>query len=204
VGTNSGVDHQMLNSINNRKIVFVDGEDHQGINLPSKITPRSIFKRELPKRSILKLAIHPLPFSAEKRYFSNAEFSKKYLVSFVANLNTNPVRLIIHNELIKRKSKEIFSGNTGETAYNASTSNYLTTPTYNQILNSSLISINAPGGGQDCARFWEILASGAMLLTYRLDLTIPNSFVEDYDYVTFRTMEELNKKIDFYLANPEA
>lgn len=59
------------------------------------------------------------------------------------------------------------------------------TPRYRQILLRSMMSVSVAGAGCDTARFWEILAAGAMLLTQDLDLVIPHGFSDGSDGVTF-------------------
>jgi hypothetical protein len=70
------------------------------------------------------------------------------------------------------------------------------------LLARSKISISAPGAGYDCARYWEILAAGAMLFTYDPDIVIPNGFTDGVNCATFSSISEFEDKLEYYLAHP--
>lgn len=53
-------------------------------------------------------------------------------------------------------------------------------------------------------RTFEALASGAFLITQRTKDQSSDPFSEDYNIVCFSTLEELIKKISYYLEHPEA
>ncbi len=206
VGSNAGVRHHLLQSVVNPRKVFVDGSDFAGFEVPAAIRFKAVFKRELNRqtRGALDNSIHPLPFAAEKRYFI-APPNKDILVSFVANMNTNPLRNSVHVRLQNLQNPAIVSGSTNERAYNPGGARQapVDTPVYRQLLSRSLISVNVPGAGYDCARYWEILAARAMLLTYEPDILIPDAFTDGMDCATFASLDEFDSKLKFYTADPQ-
>lgn len=206
VGSNHGVEHGILELIDNARVVALDGSDHARLLVPDNIRFKCVFKRELCVEEHVAESdfIYPLPFAAEKRYFI-PRMQKDILVSFVATMDTNPLRASLHRRLLNRRNPGIFSGNTGERAYSSykPMTNPLETPEYRKILARSQISVNAPGAGYDCARYWEILAVGAMLLTYEPGIVIPDPFTDGVNCVTFASLNEFDEKLDFYMAHPE-
>jgi len=191
--------------LNPRK-VFVDGTDLAGFDVPAAIRFKAVFKRELCRanRSALTDGIRALPFAAEKRYFA-APQNKDILVSFIANMNTNPLRNSVHVRLQNLQNPAIISGSTNERAYNPGGARQtpVETPVYRQLLGRSVISVNVPGAGYDCARFWEILAARAMLLTYEPDIVIPDGFTDGVDCATFSSLDEFDSKLKFYTSDPQ-
>ena len=206
IGSNHGVNHHLLEDVKNPRIVAVDGSDHASFEVPGTTRVKAVFKRELclvapnPAENF----IYPMPFAAEKRYFT-PPVEKDILVSFVANTNTIPVRHSIHVRLRNRNHPAIFSGSTNERSYSVTSPRPIAveTPTYRQLLARSQISISAPGAGYDCARYWEILAARAMLFTYTPDILIPNGFTDGVNCATFSSLQEFDDKLDYYLARPE-
>jgi Glycosyl transferases group 1 len=205
VGSNRGVDTHLLRGVENPRIVAVDGGDNAQFEVPTTIRFKAIFKRELCPQNGEAAAEHvyPLPFAAEKRYFT-APRSKDVLVSFVANMATNPLRNSIHVRLLNKKHPGIISGSTKERSYSvpAPQANAIETPIYRDLLARSWISVSVPGLGYDCARFWGILAARSMLFTYTPDIVIPNGFTDGVNAVMFSSIPEFEQKLDYYLANP--
>jgi len=205
IGSNSGVDYHLLEGVNNPRIVAVDGSDHAAFEVPAITRIKAVFKRELCEadKNPADNCVYPLPFAAEQRYFTKST-TKDLLVSFVANMDTNPLRHSVHTRLLNRTDSAIFSGSTNERTYSvtAPRSNAIETPTYRQLLARSRISVSVPGAGYDCARYWEIPAAKAMLFTYTPDIVIPNPFTDGINCVTFSSMSEFEEKLDHYLSHP--
>jgi len=205
VGSGTGIKCSFLKSVSNQKIVYIDGSDYQLLDIPEDIPFKAVFKRELccAVNSYSEHFIFPLPFAAEKRYFSPPR-EKDILVSFLANMRMNPLRQSIHTRLQIRNQVGIISGSTDERAYSPLESKPLPieTPGYHELLSRSIISINVPGFGYDCARFWEILAARAMLFTYTPDISIPHYFQDGVNFVTFSSIAEFEVKLEFYLERP--
>lgn len=206
IGSNMGVRYELVRQIRNPRIVYVDGSDFQSINPPTDVRFKAIFKRELGRALPDPPAkrIHPLPFAAERRYFASKPVEKDIAVSFVANLSSNPLRYSIYQRLLNCGRREVVAGSTGERSYDGLAPEPMETPVYREILHRSRVGISAPGNGYDCARYWEVLASGAMLLTWDLDIVIPNGFSDGVDCMSFRSLDEFNEKLAFCFSHPDA
>lgn len=207
VGSNAGVRHHLLQGVSNPRLIFVDGGDGAQFDVPPSLRFKAVFKRELCREDRAvgpNHAVFPLPFAAERRYFT-PPVAKDILVSFIATLRTNPLRNSIHVRLQNQNNPAIVSGSTSERSYSVGQPRPLPigTPNYHQILARSLISVSVPGMGWDCARFWEILAARAMLLTFTPDIVIPDGFKDGIDYATFASLDEFESKLKFYTAKPE-
>jgi len=202
LGSNLGANLGLFAQLRNERKVFVDGSDHQSVALPHNIEVKAIFKRELSRVVELEpdAPMFALPFAAEDRYFASAPVRKDIALSFLANMNTNPLRHSIHQRIGRlRHPAPIVSGSTGESSYNGVNGNPLPTPRYRDILLRSRIGVNVPGAGYDCARYWEILAAGAMLMTWEPDIVIPEAFSDGVDCVTFSSLAEFDDKARYYL-----
>jgi hypothetical protein len=206
VGSNVGVRTELLHGVANPRLVYVDGTDHQTIAAPAGLAVAGVFKRELCPRDPAAghPQVAPLPFAAEQRYFAEAR-RRDVAVSFLCNVFTNPLRASVYHRLVARGRPDVLAGATGERAYDPAHPRGLPveTPMYRDVLHRSQISVNVPGAGYDCARYWEILAAGAMLLTYTPDIVIPHGFTDGVDCVTFDSLPELEAKLDFYLDRPD-
>jgi SAM-dependent methyltransferase len=207
VGSNAGVRSHLVQDVANPRKVFVDGGDSQDFAVTNNIRFKAVFKRELNRcfREAADQRIFPLPFAAEQRYLSNEVFAKDLHVSFIANMGTNPWRHSIHQRLQNLHLPGVVSGTTNERAYSETRpkSEAIETPLYRQLLRRSRISVSVAGAGYDTARFWEILAARAMLFTQQLDIVIPQGFTDGHDCVTFRSLDEFDEKLVFYMNRPE-
>lgn len=203
VGSNAGVRSHLVQDVKNPRKVFVDGGDSQDFGVTNNIRFKAVFKRELNRRfhDAGEQRVLPLPFAAEKRYFGEPAPQRDLAVTFLANMHTNPWRHSVHQRLRNLKHPGIVSGTTNERAYSQSQpkSQAVETPLYRQLLRRSRISVSVAGAGYDTARFWEILAAGAMLFTQDLDIVIPHGFTDGHDCVTFRSLDEFDEKLTYYL-----
>ena len=201
VGSGKFTDYSYLKTIQHPKVIYIDGSDFPNLerNLPCPVN--IIFKRELLKSDIkaLSIPLFPLPFAAEKRYFANIEHRRTIPVSFVC-APSNYMRRSV-KQVIAANFKNAFVESTGERAYNGTSGVAVNTPKYSKVLSESIVSVNVPGKGWDCARYWEIIAHKACLVTQRMDIQIPNSFIEDQHYLAFSETEELIEKVSKLLHN---
>lgn len=206
VFSNVNVRHSLVKHTNNPNIIFVDGSDQQCFSVPSDMRFKAIFKRELNRCWSNKAnePIFPLPFAAENRYFSNQSNLRDIDLSFVAGLASNAVRYSVFYRLSRLNKSKFYIGQTDESAYRHLRIKGGPTPTpmFRSILSRSKVSVNVIGGGYDCARYWEILASGAMLLTQELEIQIPNPFIDGETCIIFKTMDELDEKVDRLFSDP--
>lgn len=208
VGSNQGVRTQLLNGNRNPRKIYVDGADHPLISAPEEFNFELVFKRELltTYRDAERLGILPLPFGGEQRYGRTAPESERSVkAAFLASLHTNPMRFGLHQRLVNLKDPSVLSGTTGERAYDPGKSKArpVETPKYRELLRQSRIGISAAGAGWDCARYWEILAAGAMLFTQALDIVIPNPFTDGVNCVTFSNFAEFEERLAHYMSRPE-
>lgn len=72
-----------------------------------------------------------------------------------------------------------------------------------EVYGQSKIVFNASINGDLNMRFFEALASGALLITDRIKNGLDTLFTEGKHYVGYTTIEEAIEKIDYYLVNPE-
>ena len=206
VGSGRGVRTHLLQGVENPKLVFVDGSEYQKLSPTGGIRYQAVFKRELcPLSAAAKVdGVLPLPLAAERRYFTSPTIEKNILVSFIANMDTNPLRYSIHERLYSKGNPLILTGSTGEPAKNSVPGGLpLDTPAYRTLLARSLISVNVPGASYDCPRYWEIPAAGALLFTYRPDVAIPDNFADGVNCVMFGSLEEFNDKLEYYTTHLE-
>lgn len=72
---------------------------------------------------------------------------------------------------------------------------------YLSWLRAHRASVSFPGAGFDSARCWEILASGALLVSKRIELQLPVPLLDGVHYVGFDTLAELDAAIEFALSD---
>lgn len=206
--SNHDVRRYLLKDSKNPMKVFIDGGDSQAFSVPPNILFKAVFKRELHKywEPLDNNLIFPMPFAIERRYLPQVKKSRDISVSFAATLDTNTIRYSAYHALKSLKIEGSWIGGTGERAYGGrgrSKGLPISTSKYQNILSRSMISVNAIGGGYDCARYWEILASGAMLLTQDIEIQIPNPLINGEHCVVFRNSEELIQQLKHYNSRPD-
>jgi spore maturation protein CgeB len=172
------------------------------LNLNFSYPVNLVFKREFLNYFENKL-IFPLPFAAEKRYFKKSSFEKDIDISFLAADN-NFLREAIKNILKNRYKNNSFTEHTGEISYSGLDGLPHENPIYFDILCRSKVAINVPGLGWDCGRYWEAISNKALVLTYKLDIKIPDPFIENKHILSFNNLDELVEKIDYCINYPKA
>jgi hypothetical protein len=65
---------------------------------------------------------------------------------------------------------------------------------YLNILADSKSSVSVRGYGYDTYRYWEIAYHGAMLISQRLPIVIPDNFIDDTSAIFFSRIDELREK----------
>jgi hypothetical protein len=76
-------------------------------------------------------------------------------------------------------------------------------PDYYARINDSRRSISIPGGGFDTLRFWEILASGSLLVSKRIAIEMPHPPVEGKHYLAFDSFAELRDALEKSYHRPD-
>lgn len=208
IGSGPQVRSWLMRDIGNPNLIFVDGSDKGDFEVNPFIQFKAVFKRELCIYDVTSKddRIFPLPFSAEKRYFINplpSGTARDIKVFFGATLSTNPIRYSIHHRLMTKNDSAIFSGSTGERSYKGKIrGHYNDTPQFRELLFRSQVGINAAGAGWDCARYWEILAAGALLFTQKLEIVIPNPLIHGQHCLEFNSLDEFDSRLDELLTKP--
>ena len=72
---------------------------------------------------------------------------------------------------------------------------------YINIVARSKISISLPGAGFDTYRFWEIPYHGAALMSLEPYIKITNNFSDGENAIYFRSVQELEEKLTYYLKS---
>jgi len=201
IHSGSYCDYSILKSISHKKVVYIDGSDFPWIENLLDYPIHLVFKRELMSNE--NLNIYPLPFAVENRYFNQLE-TPKTRITFISTLN-NYYRRSIHKYLLNLNiNKDIlFIGTTGERSYTGISGIPSPTPKYYQLLSESIASINFPGKGWDCARFWEIIASKTCLISPSIEIDFPLPFIENIHYLKFTSLKELGVHVLWCIENPE-
>jgi len=119
---------------------------------------------------------------------------KEFDISFIATIKSKR-RIAIYNFLKKYVQKR---------KLNAFIGTGLSWQKYMDILGKSKISISVRGAGFDTYRYWEIPYAGAMLLSEKPDIIIPNNFQPGVNAAFFKDLKELKRQLDFYVINDEA
>ncbi len=134
------------------------------------------FRREKPyTRGIL-----PLPYGIESvytSYGSNKSFKDRVydVICVFGQKKFPPLRekvAMLLEEIQKTGRLKIWNKSTKLPFL--SPHNFISRRIFYQKLSNSRIGISVSGGGYDTARFWEILGSGAFLLTQKIDIDFPN------------------------------
>lgn len=185
------------------KKIILDGTDFPYLKYRSSHEVNAIFKREflggLDYNIDNKKVVLPISFGCEERYFSqdcNFNEPRKYDVSCMlnkANFLRHSIEFYLKNAFFG--DKKIFAGNTNERSYDGRSGSSIATPSYNEVLSNSIASISAPGRGIDCARYWEILAKGVLLLSYRSPLKIKKPLLPGEHFIEFSDLIELKEKV---------
>ena len=155
------------------------------------------FRREKP---YIK-GIIPLPFGIESRYMIFAEKDNTRDIDFTCIFGQDeyPILRKQVKEYIEKFSKENgFKCHTKKTSgfnFDDNTKKAGRDDFY-KILSRTKVGISIGGGGFDTARFWEILGSGAMLMTEKIDIYNENSNRLKYKrIVEFKDLEDFKLKI---------
>ena len=207
-----GVDVEICQlAMANGGLVVVDGADHAdfidiqrlGID-PSKC--KAIFKREYLKgwSKASRPNVLPFPMAITRDCLTGPQ-EKKLLLTMLCNLRTNPIRAAVANWLtLNAQDPRVLVGTTSECSYDAwrPQPNRIDTPKYQNLLAASLASINLPGAGFDCKRYWEIVGASSLIVSQELEIEIPNDFVSGKEKLEFRSISELGGIINFLSQNP--
>lgn len=205
---------KILPKISNKPIVFLDGGDREelggdffrlgaGDEYLEFIKKRPfdlIFKREFFTGLHGNLKnVHPFPFSFPYNINieSLSEEEKRYYVSFWAQ----------QKPAIREKALNLLKGkfdcDENGTTIGLNFKKYKRRGLfYLKELSRCRVVLNIRGGGWDCMRYWEIPATGSLMISQRPKILIPNNF-EDGKHVVFceDSLDDMLDKISYYLSN---
>ena len=227
--SNTGyADRKKFVIVNNlaHKTVYIDGSDrHYSLEDPEAFQTFLLsFKRELPPlRSLLgadaatrsfleflrrlknylryRRRVPPLPFAAERAYLESCTESTvrdipvsctlvpKSADSERARINECVTNLNIPGACVGRVSHGHFAMDSRDECKSD----------YFKVLARSKISISYPGLGFDTGRFWEILASKALLFSPPLQIRMPHPFIEFKHFIPFNNLVQLKSRLLYYL-----
>ncbi len=187
-----------------KKSIFIDGDD--GSNLFDEEAPdyfHHCFKREFNSEINGKYPknVYPISFAAENSYFKYSScYIKDISVSCIMAEGTNKGRKEIVDYLNNMEIPDSYIGRVG-TSNALTSSNDPRKNNYYEVLARSKMSISYYGSGNDTARFWEILANRALLLSPRLDMKVPFPMIPGVHYKDYSTVEELGELVLYYMNN---
>lgn len=153
---------------------------------------RWYFKRECYPEDA-DLGIIPLLLSATDKNFGNYENKRK--IDVFCSFGQNQTGL--------RREIEIICRELGNEGYNVIVDFGFSYNKYMKLLSSSYIAIDAWGGGDCCARIWEIFANKVCCFSQKYNILFANKFTDEYNYVEYSTIQEFEEKIRYYLENKE-
>ena len=204
--------------------VFIDGGDRKEIggdflrtggefcyrqfqDFIKNYPPAFIFKRELSigfqnqTQNLINCPILPLPFSIQ---------SQKVLI-----LSPNPKPNIqvqfwaVESSETRRKVFSLLKGHydcdlNGTFAGQKFKRYRFKGQKYFEGLNQCNISLSFRGEGFDTLRYWEIPASGSLLISEQPDIDIPNNFENGKHSIFCKNdLSDLMEQIDYYLTHPQ-
>lgn len=159
------------------KVAIVDGEDYPTLHDIYR-QAKVYFKREFPHGVGHPANVKPLSFAAIPEPFVERERTNPVFFRFHP---THPFRVEISNALTSLG----YPSNPAR-AEKAE---------YNDGLLGSKIGISVRGGGWDTYRYWEVPYFGAMLMSQRTGIVIPNDFIPDQEAVFFSGVDEFRQKL---------
>lgn len=170
-----------------RPVALMNGQQYD-FPWPSDIRFTHRFQKDvLPEH--LRAGIIPLPMAAPPRVMLPCEVERDLDVSFVARLTHEMRRACA--ELLRRAGFTVLCDLS------------LPREQFCHILNRSRIAVSVRGTSFDTFRYWEIPYHGALLLSQRVPIIIPDNFVHGESAVFFDTPEEMMEKIRELLSDPE-
>lgn len=185
-------------------LVLVDGSDYSDLNNLASLNLdfsklKGVFKREFLIDWVSSPPferLYPFPMCSTSTQ-NMVPLEKKYLLTFLGNVRTNPIRGVYMNWFHRKGEFDhlVMGGTTGECSYNAvhPKQNPIATPNYKRVLGESLASVNLPGAGFDCKRYWEIPENHALLVANENQIFIPNDFVTGFEKLEFKNLSELEQ-----------
>lgn len=207
---------EKISIINNiEKVGYIDWSEHgHSVNIFSSEMDcigreYFYFKREHTSSSPDKVGnglIYPLPFSVIEQQNTNIrnDYSKyKKYDLFFSGGETIKDRVGISEKLPLLLNKD------GKYRLNVSNKNVihpdhpppLSRKCFLEAISDSFLGLSFRGMGMDTFRFWEILSTGTCLFSQKLQLSIPNDYIDLEEAVYFSSFDELRDKFYYLMEN---
>jgi len=204
LGTNDDVDEELYWDVANPDhAICIDGSDYPTFMHPAEKF-RLYFKRELYESPIGN--IRPCTFAIERRWWRPLSQNPAFFLAACFGPKTGDRARVIEF-LEASKCCDVTIGPIKPTIWNSlegvwrgqcSFSVWKKTPfavghnyRYYSTLQKSLMALSVPGLGLDTGRYWEILGSGALLVSQTNSLQILNRLVHGEHCFTFNSLDEL-------------
>jgi hypothetical protein len=218
-GIYPGIDYNLVKQINQpHKTVYIDGSEWNCFaqTYPNQVT----MAKQNPKLRRGKPWIHKDMYDYCKWYFKRECYPEDKKKGIIPLLFGAVDKNFNEYELLEDKTIDIFCSfgqfNDGlrsdalqickklkNEGYNVVTEGTFNYETFKNYILSSYISIDAWGGGDCCARLWEILANKSCAFMQEYNIEFPNSFTNDKNIIKYSTSEELENKLRYYLNNKD-
>lgn len=169
-----------------RNIVVLDGEDVDALHDVHR-SVKVYFKREYLRHRTYPVNVKPLPFAAIPEEMPPVT-ARTNNVFWKAN-ETHPFRKKVREAI----SAMGLSGG-GISSKKAE---------YNELLASSKVGICARGAGWDTYRYWETPYFGAAMLSQRMEIVIPENFIDNQEAMFFDGIPDFFLKLKCLLRDSE-
>ncbi len=161
------------------------------------------FRREKPYVK----GVLPLPYGIERAYTKysldkNLKERSYDIISVFGQRKYPPLRELIASyvEMIKAQGS-LRVWNTSTKLPFLSPNSFLSRWRFYKKLANARVGISISGGGFDTARFWEILGSGALLLTQKIDINFPDEIGLPQElYAEFSSGLDIDEKLKMLLV----
>lgn len=220
LGTNTGVDRSLFEVTRDRAYsVCIDGADESSfVYEPSGFS--LYFKRELPLNSAAPSNVLPCPFAVEKRFLNTGPMTARS-THFSAAFGPRPgerADTLAYLEGLALPSAHIGAvpgpwwmlldgvarQQCGLRALLHCRFAVGHSPSYARLLRQSSLSLSVPGKGWDTARYWEILGSGAVLVSRPAAIQMPWPLVPGEHFLSYGSLEELGDLLTRARRDPAA
>ncbi len=141
------------------------------------------FKRECYPQDMIDFGCIPLPFAAVDRYFRNS-LERKYTLQCSFGHHSTGIRQEIQNICDGLKINALV----GQLPHDQ----------YLKALSESYAVVDAWGGGDCNARFYEAAANGAVLFYQKYQILTPYPYFDGLTAITYATPDEFREKVKYY------